>query len=236
MHPHEYALMESSESSHWWFVAKRIFIDAIIPKNHYSRILDVGCGTGEMTTFLNDRGSVTRIENSRYAQQYLRAKRIPYIDVSITAYPIDPNAYDLICFFDVLYHRSIVNDVNVLQEAHTRLKKNGLLCVTDCAIPQLWSNHDVLMHARERYTKKDIEQKIISSGFTILRSSYIYFCTFPFFVIQRLLNKYISFETVKTPPTVLNSFLILLCSFEAKLLQKINFPIGSSVIILAQKL
>ena len=55
------------------------------------------------------------------------------------------------------------------------------------------------------------------------------------FVLIRFIQKFMPLESISILPRVVNGFLLTICSFEAELLKKINFPIGSSVIILATR-
>jgi hypothetical protein len=68
MQPHQYALMEQIEESHWWFI-KRNFINAIIPKNRQLTILML-CGqvNDEILDYVTGEFAI--------AQRYLRKKHI----------------------------------------------------------------------------------------------------------------------------------------------------------------
>lgn len=236
MRKDQYKIMYELEDSHWWFVSKRNFIQSLIktPKQKL-QILDVGSGTGGTTKFLQQYGNVTALEVSNFAHPFLKRRKISFIADSIAHYKIPKEKYDLVFVLDVLYHKDIKSDNKILSKLYGGLKKGGLLCVTDCTLPQLSSNHDKIMDARQRYTKQELERKVRKAGFKIKRSSYIYSFVFPLFVITRMIDKVIPLQTVSSINSVLNSVLLSVCKFESFLLKKHSMPIGSSVIIVAQK-
>lgn len=232
----EYRLMYDLEDRHWWFLAKRLFVQAAIPKfTKKISILDIGSGTGGMTKFLSHIGTVQSVEPSSDALPYLKRRGIKPIRTSIDDCSFPPRSFDLICICDVLYHQDIKNDTGVLRKAYSWLKPKGYLCITDCAVPLLRSPHDTVMHARQRYWLSELIDKTKSQHFHIRKASYIYFLTFPLFIIQRTMNTVIPFETVGEIPYILNHCLFFFCRIESILLRYIRFPIGSSVIVVGQK-
>lgn len=232
----EYHAMYSLEDTHWWFLAKRLFIRALIPKiSKNSTILDIGSGTGGLTKFLSRLGNVTAVEESPIAIEYLKKRHLKYRSANIMTVALPVSRYDLVCCFDVLYHQRILDDTVVLRKLYRALKPGGYLCITDSALPILTSHHDVVMHTRERYTLSSLVKKVKACRFTVLKQTYLYFFVFPFVFFLRLVNKQIAFRSVTQVPLALNALLLFVCALEARLVPFINFPIGSSVFILARK-
>lgn len=224
------------EDKHWWFLAKREFIKTFLPfpKGNF-KILDLGCGTGGLSKFLQKWGSVLGVEKEKTAAGYLRYRKITYLSKAIDTCRFSPQSFDLICIFDVLYHKNIKNDLVILKKAHRWLKTGGLLCLTDSAIPLLFSKHDIIMQGRERYTLGKMEAKLQQAGFSILKKSYIYCLLFPLFVVSRLINKYVNFATVGKVNPFVNRILLNICRMEAGILKSRRLPIGSSILFLAKK-
>ncbi len=227
--------MARLENKHWWFLAKRQFINSLLPRNSNLNILDLGCGTGGTTLFLGNWGKVTGVENEKAAIPFLKKRGIKFIKKSVNNINFPQNKFDLICILDVLYHQNIKDDQKVLKKSYSWLKKDGLLLITDSACPSLISRHDKIMMARQRYSLDELSEKVKKAHFTVERKSYIFFLLFPLFFISRLLNKYLDFSTVKEEWTIINKIFLEICRIEAKLLKYINYPIGSSVIIIARK-
>jgi len=236
MEKNEYRIMYETEDTYWWYLAKRLFVQAILPQpNAKWKILDIGSGTGGMTKFLSQWGMVITIEKSLFALPFLKKRAIKPIHKSVVNCSFPKASFDFIAAYDVLYHEDIDNDIELIKKAYTWLKPGGYLCITDCAIPLLTSHHDKVMHARERYWLSELTNKVRSQRFIIQKSSYIFFFTFPIFMIQRIITFLIPIRSNGPIPIVINSLLLSLCVFESKLLPHFRFPFGSSVIILAQK-
>jgi SAM-dependent methyltransferase len=235
MEDNQYHLMFQNEDSHWWFLAKREFIKKQLSdcKKNW-KILDLGCGTGGLSKFLTRYGKVTRIEKSTVAITYLNRRNLNFKVADINTVNHPKQTYDVICLFDVLYHKGI-DDEKVLKNAYSMLKKGGIIIITDSAVSWLTSHHDKENMARERYDLSRIVQKVQVAGFSVKKKSYIYFILFPLFFVSRLLGKFIKFENVTKTNVLLNQALFNLCKIEANLLTRTNFPIGSSVLVKAQK-
>lgn len=234
----QYRLMYRQEDSYWWFLAKRRFVNLLLTKfckNHKKlSILDVGSGTGGMTQYLRRWGNVKSIEPAIYAHPYLKKRKLSFSPKSFDQYP-KKKKFDLVCFLDVLYHQNIANDKKEIKKAYSLLKPGGYLLIADCALPFLFGPHDRHMKARERYYLGDLRNKVISSGFKIQKASYIYFFVFPLFVITRMLQKLSGKAAITPVPKLINTLLLNICYLEAKLLNFVDYPIGSSVIILAKR-
>jgi len=228
--------MYELEDTHWWFLAKRMFIETVLPKKERKyRILDMGCGTGGVSRFLQEWGHVDCVEGFQYALPFLRKRKLKVIQADLMSYSFKSKAYDIVCLFDVLYHRNIKDDAFLIQKAFRALAPGGILCITDCAIPFLYSYHDKQMHARKRYYLPELTGILKVQGFIVSTQTYIFFFVFPIFFVSRLINKIIPFSTVGHISPLINSLFIQVCKFEAMMLQYIPFPIGSSVLIKAIK-
>ncbi len=238
----EYEKMYRHEDTYWWYVAKRRFIQTFLvslKRLTRRKILDVGCGTGRNIQLLAGYGTVTGIDVSEEAVRFSKKRKLQRVHLGNAEHiPYKKSQFDLVTLLDVLYHRNIRSDARVLRECHRVLKHSGYLLVTDCAFQQFFAPHDVLNQTRHRYTKQELTEKTTAAGFTVLRSSYIFFLSFPLFLLERLLTRYhvVSPDTTETLlPSWLNTFLIRLEAFENFLLRHAALPVGSSILILAKK-
>jgi ubiquinone/menaquinone biosynthesis C-methylase UbiE len=233
-----YEEMRKIEDTDWWFIGKRLFVKTILSKLHLSQniqILDIGCGTGGMTKFLTNFGNVTGIESNPIALSYSIKRCLTILNASADHLPCPDNFFDVVTLFDVLYHKNI-NESKALSEAYRVLKKDGTLLITDCVHQWLWSLHDEIMHARCRYGKTELMHHVLSAGFQINKVTYLYACTFPLFILQRMLSKITKrYYSVSTIPKNMNKILLSIMTLESKMLWYISMPFGSSLLILAKK-
>ena len=235
----------AQEASHWWFVARKQLALALL--NHWvclgpdSRILDVGCGTGGHLMWLAHLGRVQGLDLSPIAIHFSRRRaECPLAQASALAVPYPDESFDLVTAFDVLYHRWIEDDSQVAAEMWRVLRPGGWLLLTDAALPVLWSRHDELFYARQRYTLATIRDKLVQAGFEPRVSSYTNFLLLPFVTLIRILeNRRRNRQAVErgwSLPGWLNGLLIGVRRLETGWLQRQQrLPIGSSIVCLSEK-
>lgn len=236
MDDREYRAMYEREDHHWWFLGKRAFIAAVLPKpSGRWRVLDLGAGTGGLSRWLGRWGRVTRVESSSIAQSYLRNNHLTFFASDIGQYRGTSNSFDLVCLCDVLYHKNVKSDHQALNNAYRMVRPGGLLLITESAAPWLWSSHDLIMHGKKRYWLSELMYAVERCGGEVIHARYTYFFVFPAVFIIRLIAKRIPLRSVSAVHPLLNRLLYSLCRREAWVGQYIHFPIGSSLIIVAKK-
>ena len=244
MKKEEYALMHRLEDKHWWFSGKRYLIFRFIDKFYRDKdniILDVGCGTGIIMREFGKYGKVYGVDTSDEALKFCRDRGLKKVrKSSVLKLPFKNNSFDIVGCFDVLYHKGVSNDVEALKEIYRVLKIGGRVFITDSAMMCLWGRHDLATHARERYSKKELKEKLERVGFKIEKISYYNFFLFPIVLLTRKIDNIVNRKksaksNIEETNKFFNSLLFSLFKLETNLLNLTNFPFGVSIFCIARK-
>lgn len=150
------------EDRHWWFVARRRILAALVAEiagGRRLRIVDVGCSTGGNAGSLSAAHDVTGFDASGTAIRIAR-KRFPAARFEVAAGLDAPVAAargaDLVLLMDVIEH--VEDDFRFLSSFAAALRPDAHLLVTVPAHPELWSAHDVASGHWRRYTLERLER------------------------------------------------------------------------------
>jgi SAM-dependent methyltransferase len=243
MEREEYRKLYELEDSYWWFVGRRRLVTTLIeqwiPNGGMESILDVGCGTGGNLEFLARWGCEAGVDLSPLALDFARRRRLARLaQASGLALPYPSNTFGIVTAFDLLYHRWVTNEDSVVRECYRVLRPGGRLLVMDSALSSLWSYHDEIFYSRQRYTLDEIHHMVERVGFIPLKLSYANTLLLPVVVAVRSLARRfpgIHGWEMRPLPRWLNRSLTGVLRLEAMWLRWHTFPIGSSVVCLAQK-
>ncbi|MDX1972864.1 MAG: class I SAM-dependent methyltransferase [Candidatus Sumerlaeia bacterium] len=244
----EYDKMYQLEDSYWWFQGRKRMIQSILERflpeePRPGRVLDVGCGTG-MILQSYQKWSPVGADFSPLALQYCQSRGLKRtVRADVTRLPFADNSLDLILALDLIEH--VERHDLLIKEFQRVLRPGGCVMATVPAHPSLWSEHDVALHHYRRYTRKSFAKLLRHGNLKPIKYTYGLFFLHPavvtFRMLQNLKNKLIP-KTNGEPkahlisvPKWLNSLLIQIFSFEARLLRHMNFPTGTSLVVLAQK-
>jgi ubiquinone/menaquinone biosynthesis C-methylase UbiE len=239
----QYKIMYEVEDTHFWYQGMRIItqnlLDKYLPKKTNNKILDAGCGTGANMLFLKKYGDVYGFDISDEAIKFCKKRGIKNIKkAGVENTPYKSNSFDLITCFDVLGQMEVKKDNDAIKEFYRVLKPNGIIFIRVAAYNWLYSYHDKTVHTKQRYNKKILKQKFINKNFKILKTTYANMFLFPFIIIKRLLNKNVG-EKINSDVNKVNFFINFLLKIiffiEKHLLNYIDLPFGSSLIVICQK-
>jgi ubiquinone/menaquinone biosynthesis C-methylase UbiE len=238
-----------AEDSHWWFATRTralfAILDGILPRRDL-RILDVGCGAGNMIHHLSRYGRVVGIDNNPLPLKVAQERGYDARMASAEAIPFPEGSFDLVAALDVIEHCE--DDLLILRECQRILVSGGWLVATLPAFGWLWSANDEINKHKRRYTKGEWHRSLRQAGLVPLRTTYSYFAVFPLAATRIMLQrgktpKISTPETnkeayqVEMEPTspLLNSILTVVGMLEAQLLHLVDLPFGTSIISVAQK-
>lgn len=260
MQPHYYENLSQAEKKHWYFAARRKFIETLIRryilpgKNKGDlKILDVGCGTGGTTEFLSRFGKVTGIEPSDIAINLFKSSyphlKIIKSDIENMGKHLPEADFDLATVLGVLYHKEVKEPLAALKNINQRLKSGGWLLWHEAAHPILKRKHDELSDGARRFRPKQMRQLLEESGFKIYFETHLGLFIFPPAFILAMLSRIKSAGKNKKEntqggsidrkmfPKYLNAALYGICRMEAGYALKLfPLPIGISYLVLAKKI
>lgn len=240
----EYARMAEREASYWWHLGRLRIIQTYIRKamgdKKKAKILNVGCGTGGTIDMLEGFGTVDNVDISDDAIKFMKQKgygRITKVEPD-KPLPFKDKSYDVVGSFDVLEH--IDDHVGALKEWKRIIKDDGAIVLTVPAYQWLWSDHDVSLYHKRRYTTKLLAKAADEAGLRPLKKSYAIVFSLPMVVGFRMLNKLLGRKTDSETsyvdiPNWTNTLFTKLLYAEAKIHKNINFPAGTSVVAILKK-
>jgi ubiquinone/menaquinone biosynthesis C-methylase UbiE len=245
MQQSEYENIYYSEDKMWWYIGLRDILLFYIKKfsKKDSIILDAGCGTGKNIEFLESNGlKVHGIDISNDAIKFCNKKNLFNVKCSDIAYiPYSSDFFDIVYSMDVIGNLDEQNMEKAIKEFIRVLKKNGILIINTAAFEWLRSQHDDIVNLKKRFTKSEIKLLFSHQGVKILKLSYRVFLLFFPIAIIKWFKRFIkiftkkSYTDLKTPPTIINIFLMKIQLMENRIIRKINFPFGSSLFLVLKK-
>ena len=239
----EYKNIFDNERTHFYYVGTHnaviTLLNSYLKSKRNNLILDAGCGTGLLIKKLSTFGEVWGIDTSSEALKLAKKNNITKIKkASVEKIPFKDNYFDAIVSIDVLYHKEVKSDLVALMEFKRVLKPGGILIVKNPAHNWLRGSHDIIIHTKRRYSKKEFENKLNRAGFEIIKLSYINLFFLPLAILKRLTESIIKAKPesdVRSLPEVINRLLINIYNLETKFLTISEIPFGLSLFAVARK-
>lgn len=244
MQRHTYAIMNSVEDSHWWFVGRRAILESFLQDivetigNSQSaiHILDVGCGTGANIEMLAKFGEAEGVDVSDDALEFCKQKGLKAHKGLAESLPFADESFDVVTALDVIEH--LDDDIAGLKEMRRVLKTGGKTLIFVPAFMWLWGVQDDVSNHRIRYTKRQIVERLRKAGFEIERATYANISFFAPILAGRTLMKLTGIKPESennVNVSALNGVFGKIFSAERLWLRNFDFPFGVSIVIVAKK-
>lgn len=208
-------------TQHWYYRAKAAALDRVVGPTPGS-VLDIGAGAGFFARHLLQRGAPSAVcvdpgydsdRDEVVDGRPLSFRRAPY------AGPVS-----LILMMDVLEH--VDDDVGLARSVIAAAAAGTRVVVTVPAFQWMWSEHDVFLEHRRRYTLAGIQRVLAAAGLHMEGGRYLYGFVLPLAAAMRVparmmrqaLGRPIPPASQMHPASALpNSILSAVCRIEALL-------------------
>jgi SAM-dependent methyltransferase len=177
---------------------------------------------------------ITGLDISPEATGFCRERGLSSVCLgSVNELPFPDQTFDGIIGVDVLEH--LEDDEGALKDLLRVLRPGGRLIATVPAFQFLWSRRDVQLHHKRRYTRLGFRNRVAAAGFQVRKSTYV---NLPLFVPLLAMVKAGRLAAEDKPnlsvdyalvPGPLNGVLAAIAKLEARLLQRVSLPIGTSI-------
>lgn len=248
MHEAEYLNISNNEKQHWWYRSLHQLVLANI-KKYFNRkelsIIDAGCGTGGLISFLRERGykDIKGFDISETAVQICRNKGLDVFKGSlnsVTEY-FDEQSADVLISNDTFYFFTFEDQREITDAVSRLLRKDGLLIINIPALKAFRGIHDIRVGISERLSDKDIPKIYDKAKYNRVEKIYWPFFLSPVIWLTRYIQrmkiktlKRVSVESdVKDEGGILNSVLYSMTNLENNLLRR--KPFGSSLLLVLKK-
>lgn len=240
----EYARMYALEKDYWWYRGLHELVETAIqkysPNTDDCRILDAGCGTGRMMQVASKFGRVRGMDYSQEAIFFCQKNNLQGVCCQdLNEWIPEENLFDIIISLDVLYHAAIQNDAEVVIKFHQALSSGGVCIVNLPAFPVLFRKHDLAVHTKRRYRKKEAVLLFEHAGFEVQFVTYRLPHLFCVILAKKIIQRFFGTKDesdLQALPQWLDTFLYRMLRFENRLIcSGLFIPFGSSLFLIARK-
>jgi SAM-dependent methyltransferase len=195
----EYVKMYHAEGTLWWYRILHEHVLDLIQANSESQdiqILDAGCGTGGMLSFLREKGyaNTCGFDISPYAVEACKERMLNNIQtcaVENVSSMYTAESFDVIICNDMFYFVEEENWADSLNDLFLLLKKGGIIVLNLPAFSVFKGIHDISVGIQNRWTYNRFIHKLVASKVNYSNISYFYwpFLLSPFIMTMRLIQK-----------------------------------------------
>lgn len=248
--PDVYSKLFDLEQNNFWFRYRSELIEDVVKKqitqDETRKVIEIGCGTGYVLSGLAKSFPAMRLSASDIYPEALeyassRVSDVQFYLMDIMNMPF-VDEFDIVLVLDVLEH--ISDDKKALSECNKILKGDGTLIITVPQHPWLWSEQDVKIYHKRRYTRSALLESLRETGFGKVYVTSFISLLLPFMVMSRCAAKVRSSRGHEHDPVrelmindQLNSFLYTICSVERRMINTgVRFCFGGSLLCVARKI
>lgn len=231
--PSFFEQLKTAEEKHFWFHIRRKWIYDRIKKfiAPPARVLEVGCGTGNVSSFLAKKGY--DVIGCEFYPEAIDIAWQGFLIVQGDAnkLPFENNRFDIVGLFDMIEH--FQDDIMPLKEAVRVVRKGGIIAVTVPAREELWSWVDEISLHKRRYTKDKLRQAFEKVSLNILLMEYMFMSLYIPLKYKR--RKHGKSNDLFKINRLVNTFLTGLFDIERIVSKGLPLLIGTSLIAVARK-
>jgi SAM-dependent methyltransferase len=178
MNEEEYLRLEEIDRRHWFYQGKRRivchWIDRYLRLQPTDLLVDAGAGTGTWLSEMSGRCRVLGLDSSATSIALAGARLTPVggrlVRTELGRVGLPDACAAVVTMMDVLEH--LDDDAGALREMIRLVRPGGLLVVTVPAHRWLWSDWDVALHHRRRYSRRVLLALVNQPGVELLHCAY----------------------------------------------------------------
>ena len=247
----EFKMMYEAEEKLWWYrilhekTLTEIQIKFILKKD--ISILDIGCGTGGLLSFLRQHNytNLQGIDDSEHSVHFSKLRNLKVKKVNIDNIDImfQYRQFDVIICNDVFYCLNKTQIINALQNIELLLKPYAIFLSNNNAFNIFYGTHDIAVGGKWRFTLKNFQEFTTKTSLKIQYHSYWTWMLSPLILAIRisqqiqlklgLINTTKLVSDVSVPSNWLNKMFYKIVKWEEKILKK-GF-LGSSLFLRIEK-
>lgn len=227
MNSEEYAKLDQLDGHHWFYVGKRRivrhWIERYLTLQPEDLLVDAGMGTGTWLVEMSDRCKVLGIDDFQESLE-IAAPRLEKVGGKVLKSRLDQvdlpdGEARVVTMLDVIEH--LDDDRAALSEMFRITAPGGLIVITVPALMLLWSDWDVALHHRRRYSKAQLMALFDNDKVEVLHCAYINSLVLPLIWAIRYFRRFLPQRTGKiraeerVPPWPLNEILLWLMVWPA---------------------
>lgn len=246
----EYRMMYEAEEKLWWYKVLHEKVLKVITENFGNnkqiKILDAGCGTGGLMSFLAGNGysNIEGFDFSADAVSFCNERKLNVKQIDITDFDkfFEDSVFDVIINNDVVYQFDNLTIQNIFYSFQKKIKHTGIIITNNNAFKIFYGTHDIAVGGKQRFSMNNFEEIFKPLSLIIIYYSYWSWILSPLILSVRLLQQIqlkfnlINLKNVKSdvvvPSSYVNNILYRLVKLEERILKKGFF--GSSLFMVLQ--